>query len=152
MHGQIATNAILEQKGAKTALITTRGFRDVLEIQRVRVPKLYDPLYEKPAPLVPRNLRFEIDERLDAYGNVIREPDRAQLNRVILKLKKEKIEALAICLHSFVNPAHEELVGQIIQKKNFLICLYLCHLKYYRRKENMSALVPPLLTHTLVPP
>ena len=119
LHGcTVATNAILEQKGAKTALITTRGFRDVLEIQRVRVPKLYDPLYEKPAPLVPRNLRFEIDERLDAYGNVIREPDRAQLNRVILKLKKEKIEALAICfLHSFVNPAHEELVGQIIQKE-----------------------------------
>ena len=119
LHGcTVATNAILEQKGAKTALITTRGFRDVLEIQRVRVPKLYDPLYEKPAPLVPRNLRFEIDERLDAYGNVIREPDRAQLNRVVLKLKKEKIEALAICfLHSFVNPAHEELVGQIIQKE-----------------------------------
>ena len=119
LHGcTVATNAILEQKGAKTALITTRGFRDVLEIQRVRVPKLYDPLYEKPAPLVPRNLRFEIDERLDAYGNVIREPDRAQLNRVILKLKKEKIEALAICfLHSFVNPAHEEIVGQIIQKE-----------------------------------
>ncbi|MEC9101594.1 MAG: hydantoinase/oxoprolinase family protein [Pseudomonadota bacterium] len=119
LHGcTVATNAILEQKGAKTALITTRGFRDVLEIQRVRVPKLYDPLYEKPAPLVPRNLRFEIDERLDAYGNVIREPDRAQLNRVILKLKKEKIEALAICfLHSFVNPVHEELVGQIIQKE-----------------------------------
>ena len=119
LHGcTVATNAILEQKGAQTALITTRGFRDVLEIQRVRVPKLYDPLYEKPAPLVPRNLRFEIDERLDAYGNVIREPDRAQLNRVILKLKKEKIEALAICfLHSFVNPAHEELVGQIIQKE-----------------------------------
>ncbi|MEC9044072.1 MAG: hydantoinase/oxoprolinase family protein [Pseudomonadota bacterium] len=119
LHGcTVATNAILEQKGAKTALITTRGFRDVLEIQRVRVPKLYDPLYEKPTPLVPRNLRFEIDERLDAYGNVIREPDRAQLNRVILKLKKEKIEALAICfLHSFVNPAHEEVVGQIIQKE-----------------------------------
>ncbi|MEC7805891.1 MAG: hydantoinase/oxoprolinase family protein [Pseudomonadota bacterium] len=119
LHGcTVATNAILEQKGAKTALITTRGFRDVLEIQRVRVPKLYDPLYEKPAPLVPRNLWFEIDERLDAYGNVIREPDRAQLNRVILKLKKEKIEALAICfLHSFVNPAHEEIVGQIIQKE-----------------------------------
>ena len=85
LHGcTVATNAILEQKGAKTALITTKGFRDVLEIQRVRVPKLYDPLYEKPSPLVPRNLRFEVDERLDANGKVIRELDLEQLNGCLL--------------------------------------------------------------------
>ena len=119
LHGcTVATNAILEQKGAKTALITTKGFRDVLEIQRVRVPKLYDPLYEKPSPLVPRNLRFEVDERLDANGKVIRELDLEQLNGVIEKLKKEDIEAIAICfLHSFVNPTHEEMVETIIKKE-----------------------------------
>ena len=119
LHGcTVATNAILEQKGAKTALITTKGFRDVLEIQRVRVPKLYDPLYEKPSPLVPRNLRFEVDERLDANGKVIRELDLEQLNGVIEKLKKEDIEAIAICfLHSFVNPTHEETVETIIKKE-----------------------------------
>mgnify|MGYP001429605854 CR=1 FL=1 len=119
LHGcTVATNAILEQKGAKTALITTKGFRDVLEIQRVRVPKLYDPLYEKPSPLVPRNLRFEVDERLDANGRVIRELDLDQLNEVIDKLKKEDIEAIAICfLHSFVNPTHEEIVETIIKKE-----------------------------------
>ena len=119
LHGcTVATNAILEQKGAKTALITTKGFRDVLEIQRVRVPKLYDPLYEKPSPLVPRNLRFEVDERLDANGRVIRELDLDQLNEVIEKLKKEDIEAIAICfLHSFVNPTHEEMVETIIKKE-----------------------------------
>ena len=119
LHGcTVATNAILEQKGAKTALITTQGFRDVLEIQRVRVPKLYDPLYEKPSPLVPRNLRFEVDERLDANGRVIRELDLDQLNELIEKLKKEDIEAIAICfLHSFVNPTHEEIVETIIKKE-----------------------------------
>ena len=123
LHGcTVATNAILEQKGAKTALITTKGFRDVLEIQRVRVPKLYDPLYEKPSPLVPRNLRFEVDERLDANGRVIRELDLDQLNDVIEKLKKEDIEAIAVCfLHSFVNPTHEEMVETII-KKEFQEC------------------------------
>ena len=89
-----------------------------MEIQRVRVPKLYDPLYEKPSPLVPRNLRFEVDERLDANGRVIRELDLDQLNELIEKLKKEDIEAIAICfLHSFVNPTHEEMVETIIKKE-----------------------------------
>jgi N-methylhydantoinase A len=118
LHGcTVATNAILEQKGAKTALITTKGFRDVLEIQRIRVPKLYDPLYEKPLPLVPRNLRFEIDERLDAKGNVLKAPNLKQLDKIIEKIRAEKIESLAICfLHSFINPAHEELVGRIVKE------------------------------------
>ena len=118
LHGcTVATNAILEQKGAKTALITTKGFRDVLEIQRIRVPKLYDPLYEKPLPLVPRNLRFEIDERLDAKGNVLKAPNLKQLDTIIEKIRAKKIESLAICfLHSFINPAHEELVGRIVKE------------------------------------
>ena len=118
LHGcTVATNAILEQKGAKTALITTKGFRDVLEIQRIRVPKLYDPLYEKPLPLVPRNLRFEIDERLDAKGNVLKAPNLKQLDKIIEKIKAEKIESVAICfLHSFINPAHEELVGRVVKE------------------------------------
>src|ERR1700692_138201 len=72
LHGcTIATNAILELKGASTALLTTRGFRDVLELRRTRVPRLYDPLYVKPEPLVPRNWRFEITERLTADGSVL---------------------------------------------------------------------------------
>ena len=65
LHGcTVATNAIVEHKGARTALLTTRGFRDVLELRRIRVPELYDPLYEKPPPLVPRQLRFEVTERI----------------------------------------------------------------------------------------
>ena len=62
----MATNTILEHKGAKTALITTRGFRDVLELRRIRVPRLYEPLYVKPQPLVPRRLRLEVTERVGA--------------------------------------------------------------------------------------
>ncbi len=67
----IATNAILEFKGAKTALITTRGFRDVLEMRRLRIPVLYDLQYRKPPPLVPRRLRLEVNERLGARGVVL---------------------------------------------------------------------------------
>ena len=73
LHGcTIATNAILEQKGARTALITTEGFRDVLELRRVRVPRLYAPLWSKPPPLVPRRRRYEVAERIGADGTIVR--------------------------------------------------------------------------------
>src|SRR5918995_6187751 len=72
LHGcTVATNAILEHRGARTALLTTRGFRDVLELRRIRVPELYDPMYEKPPPLVPRQLRFEVTERIGPDGGVV---------------------------------------------------------------------------------
>src|SRR5579862_7709181 len=72
LHGcTVATNAILEGKGARTALVTTRGFRDVLEFRRIRVPRLYDPLYVKPEPLAPRHLRFEVTERMGPDGAVV---------------------------------------------------------------------------------
>src|SRR5512134_3832354 len=67
----VATNTILEGKGARTALVTTEGFRDVLELRRIRVPRLYEPLYIKPPVLVPRRLRYEVRERLDARGQVV---------------------------------------------------------------------------------
>jgi N-methylhydantoinase A len=68
----VATNAILEGKGAVTALVTTEGFRDVLELRRIRVPRLYEPLYSKPAPLVPRRRRYEVSERLGPKGEVLK--------------------------------------------------------------------------------
>src|SRR5262245_21594862 len=67
----VATNAVLEHRGARTALITTRGFRDVLELRRIRAPQLYDLFFEKPAPLVERSLRFELNERVSASGEVL---------------------------------------------------------------------------------
>ena len=72
LHGTtVATNAILERRGARTALITTKGMRDVLELRRIRMPHLYDPLYEKPEPLVPRELRLEVEERIGGKGDIV---------------------------------------------------------------------------------
>src|SRR5207344_2108684 len=95
LHGcTVATNAILEGEGARTALVTTRGFRDVLEFRRVRVPKLYDPLYVRPEPLAPRELRFEVTERVAADGAVVtalREPEVRAAARAIRAAKAEAV-------------------------------------------------------------
>ena len=117
LHGcTIATNAILEHQGARTALITTRGFRDVLELQRVRVPALYEPLFEKPKPLVPRRLRFEVTERLDAQGNVVTPLACADVAAAIEAIRRTDVEAIAVCfLHSYANPEHERVAGEMIR-------------------------------------
>ena len=113
----MATNAILEEKGAPTALLTTRGFRDVLELRRVRVPNLYEPLYERPPPLVPRQLRFEIDERTGPRGEVLRPLEEADVRTAAECIRAAGIEAVAVCfLHSFTNPAHERRTGEILRE------------------------------------
>jgi N-methylhydantoinase A len=112
----VATNAILELKGASTALVTTRGFRDVLEMRRVRVPRLYEPLYEKPQPLVPRHMRFEVSERLDASGGIVVALDEHDLAQVVDELRRSGVEAVAVCfLHAYANPVHEKRVGEILR-------------------------------------
>lgn len=114
----VATNAILEGKGARTALVTTRGFRDVLELRRIRVPRLYEPLYEKPAPLVPRRLRFELTERLDAKGTVLTALDEAEVTALAERIASLDVEAIAICfLHAHINPDHERLVAEVFRKR-----------------------------------
>jgi N-methylhydantoinase A len=117
LHGcTIATNAILELKGASTALLTTRGFRDILELRRTRVPRLYDPLYVKPEPLVPRNWRFEITERLAADGSVLVDLIESEVLAVARKIRATRIESIAICfLHSYANPVHEQQAVQILR-------------------------------------
>src|SRR5256714_2353602 len=119
LHGTtVASNAILELKGARTGLITTKGFRDVLEIRRIRMPKLYDLSWEKPVTLVERYLRLEVDERVDAHGQVLTPLDPKEVERVLDRLLAEKVEALAVCLlHSYANPAHEALVAEIVRRK-----------------------------------
>ncbi len=119
LHGTtVASNAILELKGARTGLITTKGFRDVLEIRRIRMPKLYDLVWEKPVTLVERYLRLEVDERLDVHGRVEKALDPAEVERVLDRLLAEKIDALAVCLlHSYANPAHEMLIAEIARRK-----------------------------------
>jgi N-methylhydantoinase A len=110
----VATNAILEGKGAKTALITTEGFRDVLEFRRTRIPELYNLFYDKPSPLVPRRLRFEIEERMGPKGEIKKPLNEHSLKTALNKIKDADVEALAICLlHSYANPQHERLVAKI---------------------------------------
>jgi N-methylhydantoinase A len=115
LHGTtVASNAILEHKGAKTGLITTRGFRDVLEIRNLRMPRLYDMSWTKPAPLVARRLRVEVDERINAQGGIDRPLDEASVARAVQFLLGEGVEAIAVCLlHSYLNPAHEMRVKEI---------------------------------------
>jgi N-methylhydantoinase A len=119
LHGTtVASNAILELKGARTGLITTKGFRDVLEIRRIRMPKLYDLGWEKPVTLVERYLRLEVDERVDSHGGVVKPLDPSEVERVLDRLLAEKIEALAVCLlNSYANPVHEERIAEIVRRR-----------------------------------
>src|SRR5216683_1135332 len=119
VHGTtVATNAILEYAGARTALLTTSGFRDVLELRRVRAPELYNPFYRPPAPLVERAARLEISERVDAQGEEITPIDEASVERAIRTLDAQGIEAVAVCfLHSYKNPDHERRVGDRLHER-----------------------------------
>ncbi len=104
----IATNTVLEGKGARTALVTTAGFRDVVEIGRLRVPQLYDLNYCKPVPLARRRHRYEVAERMLADGSVLHSLDTGGLQAVAEEIRAAGIEAVAISfLHSYANPAHE---------------------------------------------
>ncbi|MCZ6873360.1 MAG: hydantoinase/oxoprolinase family protein [bacterium] len=118
MHGTtVATNAILEGKGAKTGLITTKGFRDVLEIRRMRTNRLYDIYWEKPAPLVPRRLRREVTERVDYRGEVLQTLDVEAARREVEWLVAEGVVSIAVCfLHAYANPAHEQQVERLLQE------------------------------------
>src|SRR5271154_6642659 len=110
IHGTtLATNALIERKGARTALITTQGFRDSLEIAYEHRFEQYDLYMERPEPLVSRDLRLEVPERLAADGAVLLELDEAALQRLVPILRERDIESIAISfLHSYINPSHEE--------------------------------------------
>lgn len=112
----VASNTILEGRGALTALITTEGFRDVLEMRRLRIPVLYDVQHESVKPLVPRRLRYEVAERLGPRGEVWLDLDEATVEDVARKLRQENVEAVAIALlHAYADDAHERRVEQIIR-------------------------------------
>ena len=113
--GTTVINAITERKGVRTALVTTAGFRDVLEIGRGNRPDLYNLQFHSPEPFVPRELRFEVRERLDASGNIVLPLELDDLRPIIARCKEEKIEAIAILfLHSYANPEHEILCAGIL--------------------------------------
>ena len=145
LHGTtVASNAILEMAGARTGLITTEGFRDVLELRTLRMPRLYDISWEKPEPLVPRYLRKGVRERIDARGNVEQPIDCEQVARVVDELLQSGVETIAVCLiNSFAYPGHEELIGKIIEQQapNFPYCLSLNVLPEIKEYERTSTTV-----------
>lgn len=119
LHGcTVATNAILERRGARVALITTKGFRDVLEMRRIRIPRLYDPLYEKPEPLAKRRHRFEVTERIAASGSIVEPLDEAELSEIMDAIAATDIEAIAVCfINSYTNPVHERRVRDLLASR-----------------------------------
>jgi N-methylhydantoinase A len=113
----VGSNTVLEAKGAKTALITTRGFRDILEIRDLRMPVLYDIGWTKPRALVERRLRLEVTEKMRPDGSVAVPLDTASLDPVIAMLRSENVASVAICLlHSYANPSHEREVAQAVRE------------------------------------
>ena len=119
IHGTtVATNAILERRGARAGLLTTEGFRDLLEIGRLRLSRLYDLDFERPSPLVPRRWRREIRERMNHRGEVVTPLDRDSAAAAIDRLLAEGVESIAVCfLHAYANPAHEAAVGAMIRER-----------------------------------
>src|ERR1700681_2067384 len=117
LHGStIAINTVLEKSGARTALITTEGFRDVYALGRGNRPDAFNLDFHRPRPLVPRDLTFEVRERMNAAGEVLVAIDEAAVASLGARLNELDIEAVAICfLHSYANPAHEIAAGDVLR-------------------------------------
>ncbi|MBE2202008.1 MAG: hydantoinase/oxoprolinase family protein [Anaerolinea sp.] len=121
VHGStVATNALLERRGARTALITTKGFADVLAIGRQNRPDLYALVPQKPEPLVPQAWRFAVDERITAQGDVLIPLEAASLTPIFAQLEADEIESVAICLlFSFLHPQHEQQIAAALQSTDY---------------------------------
>jgi N-methylhydantoinase A len=153
----VASNAILEHKGARVGLITTKGFRDVLEIGTLRMPRLYDLAWNKPAPLVERYLRRVVDERVDAEGRIERALDPRQAEQAVDALLAEEVEAIAVCLlNSFANPAHELALEALVRRRApelplSISCKVLPEIKEYERTSTtvVNAYVMPIVARYL---
>ena len=119
VHGTtLFTNALIERKGSRTALVTTRGFRDAVEIAREHRFDMYDLWMERPDPIAPRHLRLEVAERILADGTVLEPLDEASVEALVPLLQAEGVEAVAVCLlHSYRHAAHERRVGEILAAK-----------------------------------
>jgi N-methylhydantoinase A len=148
VHGTtVATNAILEGKTARTALVTTEGFRDVLEIgrsMRLTPGSLFDTRFKRPAPLVPRDRRLEIEERIDAEGKVVTPLDGAALERLGAELRALKPAAIALCLiNSYANPTHEKRLAAFLKRARIEAPIYTSHeiSPEYREYERVSTTV-----------
>jgi N-methylhydantoinase A len=156
IHGStVATNALLERKGARTALVTTRGFGDLLQIGRQNRPELYDFLADPPPSLIPEELRFEVDERVGAQGEILHPLDMSEVEKIIPRLQSQGVESVAICLlFSFLRPEHELLIAGRLRETGMLVspsCEILPEYREYERASTtaVNAYVSPALDHYL---
>ena len=119
VHGTtLVTNAVIERKGAKTALITTKGFEDVLEIGREMRYDIYDIFITMPKPLVPQHLRKGVKERMDKNGKVLQPLSLIEVEKIMKQLQQEGVQSVAVSLlHSYANTKHEKQIGNLIKKK-----------------------------------
>ena len=156
IHGTtLITNALIERNGARTAMLATSGFRDVLEMGTEVRYDIYDLFLEKPAPLVPRKWRYDVEERLDKDGNVLTALDEASLRETAAEIRRHDVEALAVVfLHSFRNSAHEKRAREILAEElpGVSICVSSEVAPEIREFERMSttvanAYVQPLTRH-----
>lgn len=158
VHGTtLVTNAVIERKGSKTGLLTTKNFEDVLEIGREMRYDIYDIFITMPKPLIARELRVGIEERTSKDGNIIQPIDQEQVKREISKLVKKGVKSIAVSyLHSYINPEHEQITAEIL-KKDFPDLHYtlssevMPEIREYERTSAtaMNAYVQPLTTHYL---
>jgi N-methylhydantoinase A len=141
-HGTtVATNIVIERRGARTGLVTTKGFRDVLELGRQARPSIYDYRVEKPPVLIPRDRRVEVLERVGPDGEILTELDEASLRTAVLRLAELGVESVAICfLHSYRRPQHEASAKAIVQQllPNAYVTLSSEILPEFREFERMS--------------
>jgi N-methylhydantoinase A len=122
----IVTNALVQKKGAKTGFVTTRGFRDVLELRRSSRADLYDLFQDAPAVLVPRRWRFEVGERIDSQGEVVTPLDERDVDKVIAGIREAGLETVAVSLlFSFLNDAHERQLGERLRRALPAVGVYL---------------------------
>src|SRR6266852_1297186 len=158
VHGStVATNALLERKGARAALVTSEGFADVLEIGRQDRPALYDLMQQRPPALIPRERRLELPERLDYQGNVLRAPTLEEMELLAQQLLACQPESVAISLlYAFRNPAHEQMLAALLRDRLPGVYLSLSSeiLPQFREYERTSALavnayVQPLMARYL---
>ena len=117
VHGTtVGLNAVVEGKGEPVALVTTKGFRDILEIGLMNKPDMYNLFYEKPRPLVPRRHRLEVDERVDGFGSVLREVDEAEVAALAEAIRAEGLGSVAVCtINSYANPANEARIAELLR-------------------------------------
>ena len=145
VHGTtVATNALIEYKGIRTALILTEGFKDILSIGRQDRPKLYDYFEKRPEPFIPRHLRFEVSERTLYNGEILRPLNEEQVREIAGSLKKMGIKGIAVCLlHSYANPTHEKRIKELFEEKYPEAVVSTSHeiLPEFREYERMSTTV-----------